>query len=79
MAAGKRKPKAQLGTTLVSSTLHELVKDMESQAMKVEAATYYKQRDEAYAQLSVTRTSLYHYVADLERRAGIKQSTTLRF
>lgn len=77
MAARKKKP--ELGVTMVSAQLHELVKDLESGAMKVEAATYYKQRDEAYAALTVTRTSLYTYVAELERKAGVTQSVTLRF
>jgi hypothetical protein len=69
----------KLGITAVSSTLHGLVKDVESRAMAVEKATYYKERDEAYAALSATRTTLYQYVAALERQAGVKQTVKLRF
>lgn len=69
----------QLGTTPVSSTLHELVKDIESRAMKVESATYYKERDAACAALITTRTTLYQYVSALERHLGIEQTVKLRF
>ena len=75
----QRKSNDPLTATKCSSTLHELVKDLESQAMAVEASTYYAERDRAYAALSVTRTSLYRYVADMEKQLGIAQTTTLRF
>lgn len=79
MPPRKRKSNDSLTATKVSSTLHELVKDLESQAMAVEAATYYAEQDRRYAALSVTRTSLYRYVADMEKQLGIPQTTTLRF
>jgi hypothetical protein len=79
MPRGKRKSADALTALHVSSTIHELVKDMESQAMAVESATYYAERDRAYDRLALTRTSLYRYVAELETRCSIPQTTTLRF
>lgn len=79
MPPRKRKSTDPLTTTKVSSGLHEMVKDLESQAMAMESATYYAERDRAYACLATTRSSLYRYVAELEQKAGIQQTITLRF
>ncbi len=81
----RKRPKPEVGPSKkfaplpISSRFLRLMHEMSSDAMAVEAAAYYAQRDTAYARLNLTRKAMAEYVADLERRAGIQQDALTKF
>lgn len=75
----RRAPAASYAPTAVSSKFLALRTELENDAMSVERATYYRERDVAYSRLNLTRDALTRYVADLEQRLGIKRDAKVKF
>lgn len=66
-------------TVRVSETAEELIMADENAAIALGMARNLEENDRAYSHLSVTRESLYSYIASLEIRLGIERSIVKRF
>lgn len=63
---------------MVSQHVHELIRELELAAGAL-AACPKEEIGDAYAHLSVTRSTLYRYLQDVERKAKVKLTHIMRF